>query len=337
MKSKLSILILFAITFCASCTKNTDEFDGPSINELLSDFNVLEDFKADRDSVDFANGENVVFSATFNKTVDWTITITGNDTKGVKVITGTSRVLDASNATWDGSVTEFPMFNIEECTAQLSIADVADTFSVNEKIISRRVLDGFVVADFETGLLPGWTKFIQSGADMDFQVKTDSLAPEGNKYLNMAGTVNWDYLIGLVDFKATAYGTGMDNTFPLNTNGDAVYFNCLIWGEPNTNASIVLFQLTEDEDENGTFDGNNEDQYDLEIKVDWVGWKLISIKYSELTSLVNGQPATPKGNGVHNPDKLRQISMLHLADPNLGFASSKLDLVIITENGPLQP
>ncbi len=337
MKSKLSILILFAFTFCASCTKNTDEFDGPSINELLSDFNVLEDFKADRDSVDFANGENVVFSATFNKTVDWTITITGNDTKGVKVITGTSRVLDASNATWDGSVTEFPMFNIEECTAQLSIADVADTFSVNEKIISRRVLDGFVVADFETGLLPGWTKFIQSGADMDFQVKTDSLAPEGNKYLNMAGTVNWDYLIGLVDFKATAYGTGMDNTFPLNTNGDAVYFNCLIWGEPNTNASIVLFQLTEDEDENGTFDGNNEDQYDLEIKVDWVGWKLISIKYSDLTTLVNGQPATPKGNGVHNPDKLRQISMLHLADPNLGFASSKLDLVIITENGPLQP
>lgn len=337
MKNKISILLLFAVALMASCTKNTEEFDGPSINEIFSDFTVLEAFKADRDSVDFANGEKVNFTAKFNKTVDWTITITGSQTKAVKIIEGTSRELDASNAVWDGSVTDFPMFNIENCTALLTIKDVTDSFSVDEKIISRRVIDGFVVADFETGELPGWTKFIQTGADMDFQVTADSLAPEGNRYLNMAGTVNWDYLIGLYDFNAAAYGTGTDVVFPLNSNASAVYFNCLIWGEPNTNQSIVLFQLTEDEDENGTFDANNEDQYDLEVKVDWVGWKLISIKYSDLVTLSNGQPVTPKGNGLHEPNKLSQISMLHLANPALGFASSKLDLVIFTENGPLQP
>jgi hypothetical protein len=53
--------------------------------------------------------------------------------------------------------------------------------------------------------------------------------------------------------------------------------------------------------------------------------------------LVNGAPATPKGNGLRDPNKLTKISMLHLANPNDGFASSKLDLMIFTQNGPLQP
>ena len=337
MNYRIIILIAVLATLCVGCTKNTEEFDGPSIEEIFSEFTVLEAFKADRDSVDFAMGERVTFTAKFNKTVDWKITITGSQTNAVKVLEGTSREIDASNGVWDGSVTDFPLFNTENCTAQLTIKDVTDTFTVDEKILSRKVIEGFMVADFETGELPGWTKFIQTGADMDFGVKTDNLAPEGNSYLNMAGTVNWDWLIGLYDFNATAYGTGTDVVFPLNTNPDAVYFNCLIWGEPNTNQSIVLFQIKEDENEDGTFDANTEDQYDLEVKVDWVGWQLVSVKYSDLTSLVNGQPATPKGNGLHNPDKISQISMLHLADKDKGFASSKLDLVIFTENGPVKP
>jgi hypothetical protein len=151
----------------------------------------------------------------------------------------------------------------------------------------------------------------------------------------MAGTVNWDWLIGLVDFPATAYGTA--KTFPLNTNPNAVYFNCLVYGVPSTNPSLVLFQFREDDNGDGTFVPATEDEYDYQVTVDWVGWKLISVKYSDLNTLVNGAPATPKGNGLRNPDKLSKLSMLHLANPNDGFASSKLDLIVMTENGPLQP
>jgi hypothetical protein len=212
---------------------------------------------------------------------------------------------------------------------------VTDSFIVNEKIMAPKKVTGFMIADFEKGLQTSWTKFIQTGANMDFQVKTDSLAPEGNKYLNMAGTVNWDWLIGLVDFPATAYGTA--KVFPLNSNPDALYFNCLVYGTSEANPSLVLFQFREDENANGIFDANTEDQYDYEVRVNWEGWKLVSIKYSEIPSLVNGAPATPKGNGLHNADKLSKISMLHLANPNNGFASTKLDLIVFTENGPLQP
>jgi hypothetical protein len=79
------------------------------------------------------------------------------------------------------------------------------------------------------------------------------------------------------------------------------------------------------------------DEYDFKINVDWSGWKLISIKYSDIFYLVNDKPATPKGNGLHNPNKLSKISMLHLANPNNGFAETKLDYLMFSNNKPLQP
>jgi hypothetical protein len=100
---------------------------------------------------------------------------------------------------------------------------------------------------------------------------------------------------------------------------------------------LVLFQLREDENADGTFNAANEDQYDYQVTVDWIGWKLVSVKYKDMATLVNGVPATPKGNGLHNPDKLSKISMLHLANPADGFASAKLDLIVFTDNAPLQP
>jgi hypothetical protein len=335
MKKNLSIFALLIIILGSACRKKTSTFDGPSIDEIFSDFKVTQTFKADRDSVNFTTGEKVVFTASFNKVVDWKITIKGSTSKGVKMISGTSKTINASNATWNGSITDFPMFSAENCEAKLTIKDVVDTFVIAEKIVGTKKLDGFIIADFENGLNSKWTKFAQTGANMDFQVKTDALAPEGKKYLNMAGTVNWDYLIGLIDFPASAYANNV--TFPLNPNPDAVYFNCLIYGIPNTNPSIVLFQFKEDENGDGVFTPASDDEYDLEIKVDWEGWKLISVKYSDITTLVNGAPATPKGNALHNANKLGKISMLHLANPSDGFASSKLDLVMFTENSALQP
>ncbi len=335
MKNKINILLLLSIIAIVGCRKKSSTFEGPSIDEIYSNFKLIQPFKANKDSVNFATGDKVVFTAQFNKIVEWTISIKGKTSQAEKIIKGSSKTIDATNATWNGSTTNFPVFGIEDCDVLLTIKDVADSFKVSEKIIGKKTNPGFTIADFETGLLSTWTKFIQTGADMDFKVKTDNLAPEGGSYLNMAGTVNWDWLIGLIDFPASAYGTA--NTLPLKANPDAVYFNAMVYGEPNTNPSIVLFQIKEDENADGVINANNEDQYDLEIRVDWSGWKLVSIKYNDIPSLVNGAPATPKGNALHNPDKIGKISMLHLANPSDGFASSKLDYIIFTDNEPLQP
>lgn len=331
------IIILLAVVFVSfqSCRKDKDIFDGPSISETYSTFKIIEAFKVDKASVDFNAGEKVTFSASFNKPVNWEIIVTGKVSKAVKKFSGNGKTINATNALWNGSTTIYPIFRIENCEAKLVIKDVVDTFKLNVNIVQPKKIEGLVIADYENGLNSAWTKFIQSGANMDFKVKTDSVAPQGLKYLNMAGTVNWDYLIGLIDYPATAYGA--NPTMPLETNPENVYFNCMIYGVPNTNQSSVLFQFKEDENADGTFSANTEDEYDYEIKVDWEGWKLVSIKYSDIATLVNGAPATPKGNALHNPNKIGKISMLHLANPNDGFASTKIDMIIFTSAKPFEP
>ena len=77
--------------------------------------------------------------------------------------------------------------------------------------------------------------------------------------------------------------------------------------------------------------------YSLQVNVDWVGWKLVSIKYSDIPCLVNGSPSAPSGEGTHQSDKIRAINMLHLANPTSGYAKAKLDYMIFTENAPLNP
>ena len=37
------------------------------------------------------------------------------------------------------------------------------------------------------------------------------------------------------------------------------------------------------------------------------------------------------------PDKLNRVSVLHLADPNSGYAHSAIDYLTFTENEPLRP
>ncbi len=333
MRKYLLLLSIPLVIF--SCRKD-DKVEGPNIDDLLGQFAITEAFQADRDTVNFSTGEKVVFTASFNKLTDWEIHITGETSGAHRIISGQSREIDASNGTWIGGTTELPFFKAENCDIELIIPDITDTFPEAVEIRAPKSNEGFLISDFESGIFDaGWTKFIQSGADMDWNIKNDpALSPEKDHYLNMAGTVSWDYLIGLLDFNASAYGAP---TFPLSTNGDNEYFNCLIYGEAGNNESIILFQFKEDENGDGTFNETNEDMYAWEIKVNWTGWKLMSIKYSDLTALENGQPVTPKGNGIHNPDKLGILSLLDLANPANGFASTKIDYLIFTPNQALNP
>lgn len=334
MKKSFIFLIAVLPLFLSCRKKEKNQIDGPSLTNVYGDFSVITPLATSLDSVDFSLGQSISFSAEMSKIVDWKLTITGQTSGAVKIIEGTSSTLNASNALWLGNTTLFPVFRAELCDVQLSFEGQEDTLLGQLKIIQPKLNPGFLLADFESGLNPGWNSFIQSGADMDFQIKTDASAPQGNSYYNMAGTVNWDWLIGYLYLGAGAYG---ETHFPLTSNPENAYFNVLVYGEPGMINTLLLFQFQEDDDDNGTFNANTEDLYSLEIPVNWVGWKLISVKYSEIPCLVNGAPASPNGNGVHNSDKIKQVNLLDLANPISGPAKTKVDYIIFTENAPLNP
>ncbi len=330
---KQGFIITALILLLAGCRKEQDRYDGPSLEDLNKSFALLQPFSCNKDSVYFGNGESALFTAKFNKSVHWNISIRGLASHALKIISGQGNEISAPEGLWNGATTRFPMFRNEACLATLRIDGVSDSFSLPITIKSIKKNQGLLIADFENGLNPQWTKFVQSGANMDLNIKNDTVAPQGGKYLNMAGTVSWDWLTVMLDFPAASYGSP---TLALNGNPDAVYFNCLIYGVPNTNPSLMLFQFKEDENGDGSINQNSDDQYDLQVNVNWSGWKLISVKYSDIVTLSNGQPTTPKGNSKHNPDKIGKISLLHLADPKNGFANAKVDYILFT-SAPLEP
>lgn len=318
-----------------SCKRDNMQFEGPSLVDLNGPFGMVKPFTANKAAVDFSKGETVIFGAEFTKQCNWTISIYGDLSKAKKIISGKSRQIDAGNGVWNGTTTVFPAFRTEPCRAVLKIEGVTDSFTLNVGVNGVRIPQGLMIADFETGLNPKWNTFVQSGPNMDFKVKSDAFSVQGKNYLNMAGTVTWDWLIGLIDFPASAYGA---NTLSLSTIPEDVYFNCLIYGDPNVaNPSRVLFQFKEDDNNNNVFDEKTgDDQFDKEIIVNWQGWKLVSFKYSDLIHLVNGQPAPNNGNNRHNPNRVVTISMLHLANPSMGAGSTKIDYLIFTEKTPLE-
>ena len=335
MEMKRMLMLLTAALGLAglSCERSTDP-EGPSLNDLYGEFSVLQQFDVSTQNVDFSNNGSMYFEALFSKRVDWKVTITGQNSGAVKEITGSSFVVDESNSTWTGGVTQLPMVKVEPCEVVLSVENegFADTLYINVRGLKSN--EGFVVADFETGLNPGWNIFAQTGADMSFNIVQSDSAGEGTHYYDMGGEVSWDYLIGLIDFPASAYG---ETHFPLDGNPANVYFNVFLNVPEGITNEIVLFQFREDENGDGQYQGATEDMWSLELRGLDPGWQLVSLRYDGLVALVNGQPAPPAGNGIHEPDKLIQLSLLFLADPATGYSQTLLDYIIFTEKNPLRP
>lgn len=332
IKYVVGILTVFTILITQGCQRNM-ETEGPSLNDLYGDFTVLEDFKASQVDVDFAANETVYFTARFSTITSWTITIKSSTSDATKVIEGRSSLINEENGMWDGSTTVFPSFGTGLCSVELWTEADSSVQNTTVNVTGLRTPTGIVVADFESGINPGWNIFAQSGANMTFRIANDQTVPQGSNYFDMGGEVNWDWLIGLIDFPATAMPS---SNFGFSNNPNDVFFNVALYRPDTLTNGVVLFQFKEDENGDGNFNTANEDMYSLELTKLEPGWQIVSIKYSELVSLENGQPASPKGNAQHNPDKLHTLSCLFLANPASGYSQALMDYVIFTTDGPLK-
>jgi len=227
------------------------------------------------------------------------------------------------------------MFNIETCAVELRIPSdslvVLDTLN----IVGNQVINGLVVADFENGINPEWTNFFEEGGDFSFDITNDVVPGQGNNYYDMGGLVDWTWLVGLIDFPASSIG---EDLYPLSQDPEKVYFNVMLYLPEEITNEVVLFQFKEDDNMDGVWTEGSEDMYSLELKNALEpGWQLISIKYSELPTLLEGTPVSPFGNGLYEANKLKTISCLLLSEPTSGYTQTFMDYIIFTENGPLQP
>lgn len=330
---KYILLSAVASLFIWGCKKETT-YDGPSLNDMYGDFAVIHGLDISNRNVNFGAGQTTYFTAEFTKNVNWQLNVTGLSSGAVKQLSGFSNVLDASNALWNGTTTVLPMFHLEDCAVELIIPSVADTLRDTLTIAGTRVNNGFVLADFESGMNPGWVPFIQSGANMNFAIQTNNSAAQGTRYYNMAGTVSWDWLIGMIDMPASAYGSAH---MPLTSNASNLYFNSMIYKPAGITNGLVLLQFREDDNGDGTFSEGTEDMYSIQVSLTTDGWNQVSQRYEDIPTLVNGTAASPLGNGLHEPDKLLKVSVLFLANPSSGFSQSAIDYLIFTEDAPLQP
>lgn len=333
MKKLYYYTFVLFISIVAGC-KVDDEFDGPSLVDQYGQFAIVEGLSVSNYNVDFSSNQAVAFHASFTKSIEWTLKVKGLQSGAIKELTGFSNLINAANATWNGTISQLPMFKMEECAIELTFLNEPDTLVDTLSIAGNRVNAGLLLSDFENGVNAGWEPFAQAGTNMSFQIQNSPTSAQGNNYFDIGGEVDWDWLIGLIDMPATAYGAP---TFDLSSNPNDVYFNVMLYKPEGLTNGIMLFQFREDDNGDGVYTENAEDMFSIEIHLTENGWKQHSVKYADLATLINGAPAAPLGNGVYEPNKLLMVSALFLANPNSGYSQAYMDYIIFTQGGPLVP
>jgi len=333
MKYIFSILVL-ALGFI-SCERDLDP-NRISVSDLYSEFEIIDTLNVDRTNIDFKNREKSIFTAEFNKPVLWNLKIEGETTGAIKKIGGLSKELNSENAAWDGSSSTSQFFRTgEKCHAELFISSEDTTLSLKQSITvdSAKTNSGSLISNFENGINKKWDWFFQEGVSFS-NITHKTKAAQGIGYYKMSGECSWDWLIGMLNIPSSAYP---NETFALSSDPNEVYFNVMlnfVMGEPR-----VLIRFNEDDNNDGVFDPEKEDSYSITLQDLEPGWQQISVKYSDLVVVnENGQPITPNGNNIHNPDLLNLVDILLLADPTIkGLKQVNMDYMIFTEKEPLKP
>jgi hypothetical protein len=348
MKTRhIYILTIISIFTIFSCTKEKSE--GPSINELYGDFDGTASLLVSNKNPDFSNNEVTKFSCEFGKIVDWKISITGLVSNAKKIITGNSNILDSNINFWDGSASEFPFFIEENCALELTFLYQPDTLRDTVLIIGTQLYDdGYIVADFENGFpLDGLIK-PQGNNTMPTFVIADDEPLLGNHYFQMGGKLNFDWALGKIDLKLDYSSSS------ISSQADDFYLNLGILsdtidldGNPIHNGQFLNILISESDAEFNsggdvnvaTIFDNDEEVYKLKIYIDWDGWKLISIRYSDFV-------ATNSSSGVtfaKNPKDIKGMRIACQACPSSGASAqceenfdrivrTDFDHIIFTEN-----
>lgn len=353
MKKILFLTTILAVALFTACTQNETDETAVSLTELYANLAVTEPLKADKDSVNFFNGNNVVFTARWNKLAYWTLTIKGRKNGNSRTITGRSRYLDGNNATWNGTTDQLPIFTDgDTCDAYLMFSDASfkDTLRTTVRISKARNLlppGAVLLTSFDQGNFDQY-RATSGGDSVAFSNISTRLLPggrrlnaaQGTRFYNMGGRdYSNDYYIGALTLPPGVLGTGI-TSFGLPADTSKLYFNVFVYGEGRPNTQLTIgFGEDDSEPYNNTYQDSREDGFGRGIIVDWVGWRLVSFAYNQ-TALPTFRPATGiNGNNRHEPNRLAQVAFTLISVPNGGAAGPAvcaIDYPVFTVGKPLE-
>lgn len=309
------IIFLFSVFLINSCTKK--DFEGPSIENIYGEFEIIESFKILNKNPNFSINEKVSFHCEFNKPIEWKISIKGLNSSATKEIIGFSNIIDSNMIFWDGGPSQLPFFLEEVCLVDLTFSNeidsIRDTLNIN---VSPTFENGIWLENFEDGIPENSIVYYNNdGGGMTFSISDDNPLL-GQNYFKMGGRVNWDWPLGNIDIPMNLndVSLGSEELFinigilsDLQDLHTGQFINILISEE-----TITPFNDNIENNASDIFESTME-VYKMKIPVDWDGWQLKSFRYSDF------EPINPNDQNINyqmNPSDIRAIRIACQACPS---------------------
>ncbi|MFN3403057.1 MAG: hypothetical protein ACK40G_03110 [Cytophagaceae bacterium] len=344
---KALVILPLCIALFSSCKKDLPEagFIGEEYRSAPEGFNVTSDFVASPEIVNFTSTNptqnKVTFNVTMSHAVTYFIELRGVTSGATYNFTGISDKLE-NNPIWDGSHDGISFFRGgEKVVARIKF--LGSSISLTDTVIIQRAkVYGFLISDFESlnSGLTGLNWFGFGGEATTNGIEGIIPAIQGTRYFRIKGTDNIQpfYYVDGYGFQSGKFLAGY-------TNPDSVYFNILVYGN-GVEATKLSVNFGEDDNNNGLNDDTGapnytvlEDQLTYEVKVDWKGWKWLSVKYSQIPfsrDMVGQGNLSAQGNYKREPHKIVKMGFILLTDPSKSPGDLIFDYPTFTIGKPLQ-
>lgn len=353
MKKRIFSIVIGLIFTTLSCSKKGHV--GPELAPASSNFMLTAPLTPKYVSANYRTQKNF-YKAQFNERVNWTLTLKGEQSQALRIYTGIADHIDSASTLWDGktngNTSDLNIFlRSERVIAELAITAHPTIYRDTTTIIAPYNY-GLIINDFELAKKPTLYGFYESdlrdvGKDT-YSSYLDSLVhpPQGKKYFQIdAFDGSKDYYVTNLGFNANQNGNppmfNFTTSSPFgnkNPSADSLYINMFIYGNGPSNKSKLGIQLSETDilyKDNVGYD--QPETYTYDVTLDFTGWKLISIKYSDFVIPNYILPNIPKNLVVaKEPAKINSFAFLVQTLDNAGSVfNAKIDYPILTFGKPL--
>jgi hypothetical protein len=353
MKLKsLFYIVLIGSTSLLSCQK--DDVEGPELQDIFGEFEVLQPLTLSSNTVNFENSESVEFFAQLSIRTDWKITVTGLESGAKKVISGREREVSNGVAVWDGTITFAPLFSEEQCTTMMTFKQYPDTLfgdTITVQATKPESAIDILISDVEDSG-QGFNAFTEPASF--------NQAVSGSYFQNLftnppgfmevvpaeqqgfwAMTANNSGSIFICGMSLASQSSQQDPEglyYDFGTlNPDHVYINALVFGFGDGNSRMSI-GMQEDDNQDGVYDRFTEGTYNTEFVVDWTGWKVVSIPLSSFNLSTVGGFGNTDATGQKDLDRIINIEFLLLAvEGSSGLTGYCMDYLNFTRFEPWQP